>query len=1269
MSTIKKYFKAIILFLAFAICSVVFALNPSLSTYATMSYTYDSYNQIMSTVKMPKAKINASKGEKLEIPLLNTYFDNSAEVKYSIKVTDPAGQKYYYNVGEASNDSYFTFNTDKVTVSSLANGLYHIQYIINANSYKFYSRDFTVTVENVSYELDFTIIEEGDKQGQKVLLPKQVKQNSAAIQLPVARVKITGSDDEGVVVQPRVYRNGAELARKDGANNGSDFYTVEGVNYINPTTVGKYTVEYVSDKGSNRPSYSRDILVSADFVAPTSEDIKINDFTVPSGIELGKKGIVLPKLTVNDKYNNNVDYNITQVEIAKVNSNIKQVLKATDNLTFDMTLSKFENATSYKDLVGEYTITYTIVDAYGNTATITNDRTKQAVHVTDSSDPKVYMAYAYDLDADGNPVTDENGEAKVNTNYNIEMRDKYGYAEIVMPAIYANDLVNEYKDLKLYRYIRIVQSGVTKYYYLDNMRMENGNLVEVHEGEDGYNYAQSYLAPEEEDNTGIGKYNQAVTFRFAKKDGEELESKFAGDYTLGYYVRSDGDNAIISQDNYLYASGTSFYKFTVADQPNVTTEADPSVKITNLNNSTTKRSDETVNIEIEASDENDKNLKNVAFYYYGDVKASIEDDLRTAINAVLTNKNSDASKKKCNVLEDSTFTMSEYEGFKIISNGKSNESKFEVKFDDYADQNKIIVGVISLNNENRFAVQTKVINIRTVNDAEAPTVSEIKDGGSFAKAENQIENGKTFEQNVEVTLPTVEFDDADNQLEIRSIYYIDKQISASDNVKYRATLGRKEADSDNDGKVEFTGGKIITDTAGNYYVIYTATDIAGNVTSVYFNFVVESNSSPKLTVHYSKPDGEKVNVSGNTITEDVGASIIFEQIVTLDGEDVTESATVNPIDVDTKDEALDWYHAGDTYTFNTPGTYYLTFSAQHNGKQTDDIAPIIVNIKEPTLSWVNLDSYTVKTTATPDELIELPCLTASYGLEVVECKPKVVGPDEKEIEVTLNTSGEQPVWQFTTYNNEHDHHNGEYKVTYQATVGEAKTPEQVYTIRVGDNVAPTITVPNKSTLEQDIVYTSGQTITYTIDLTRTWDNEKLVITVKNGDNLVYTCNTGLTITDIDDVHDTPVKLSWTDLTVTLSGTNVSGGTREYRINGTGECTLTLKIKDNYGNEQTETIKFNVVEKAEQTENNNNTVLGIVLIVISLIVLAGVILFFVFTGRGNGNNNKSNKKSSKAKATNQTQTEEEVVVENADNAEVESETSTANAENDTDTDKD
>ena len=114
-------------------------------------------------------------------------------------------------------------------------------------------------------------------------------------------------------------------------------------------------------------------------------------------VELGKKDITLPDVVVNNKDKDNVEHNVTKIVLSK-----GSISKTLTNNTFKFNMTKeFFGLDSYTaEMLGDWYVEYTIVDAYGNEKQI-----KVTIDgVKDNTKPEVFMAYDYDLDSNGMPV-------------------------------------------------------------------------------------------------------------------------------------------------------------------------------------------------------------------------------------------------------------------------------------------------------------------------------------------------------------------------------------------------------------------------------------------------------------------------------------------------------------------------------------------------------------------------------------------------------------------------------------------------------------------------------------------------------------------------------------------------------------------------------------------------------------------------------------------------------------------------------------------------
>lgn len=1233
---IKNYFKVILSFMAFALFSFIFAISPTMTAYADMQTAKTAYNLAINSVKMPKKTVNVAEGDKLEIPLLKSNWNGENPTNYTIRVIDPAGQKHDFEYSaistvadeedaqETTND-YFTLKDDKLVVNSLNNGTYDIVYIVTEGSKTYYSNTYSVVVKNVSYTLDFTV-QDGENKGLEVLLPANVKTSTTPIELPVGYVDKLVDDETtstGETASIVVMKNGT--VQEPGAT-GSAYTVSAGKHYLTPSEEGTYTIEYTYNKGSNPPTKTYTIVVSDDFVAPTAKDLTITTPTMPT-VELGDTDVTLPKLTVSDNLNNNVAYNLKSIKITNSNdSNVTKTLTNND-YTFNMT-KDFFGVESYKSLLGNYEVEYNIVDAYDNEKTIT----VVVKNVKDSTKPEVFMAYDYSVKngvAAAEFNDDDTVKTPVNTNYSVDLKSKYGYGELVLPAIYATDLVSNYDDFTFVRYIQ--NTNTKTIYYIDNKKMEDGKLADVNSGDEGYNYSAD---------ANIGKYNKAVTFKFAA-DGEDV-SKYAGEYTIGYYVVA---NTTEKQENYVYSTGTTRYSFTVLTTANSTEISTPTIEINNLKNNSSIDSDATVSVNVTSKDEEEKDtrIKNAVFYYYSTTSEnSLEADIATALEHVKANTESDYYKHKCNILDDGSFVaeMSNlgYKGFTLVDQDEDNNNQFNVELTNYTDESSVNIVAIAISDSSNIATDSRTLKINNLDESTVPEW-EITDYGTDFEDGEDVATDKVFGQGEIVTLPTVQFTDkndedeaGDSSLAMSVAYYIDAPDATDTGLSYKSPTGKQLFAN------KIVGGTIETTKAGTYYVVYTATDDAGNTSVVYFTFKVENTADPILTVGVT---GDDVTASGNTFTGNVGSVITFDPaLYTTDGDDITNAtgAVIN-YTINDGGKGLDFATTGEdmTYIFNDEGEYTVTFTASYNGREAIEKV-INISISMPTLAWdfdVTMPEY-----AKAGDTVTLPELTGTQGNKKAIVSVKVTDPDGQDVEVNQVYVDESTVWQFTTNSDS----KGTYKIVYTAQT-ETSTITKEYGIKVGDNVAPTFSMKYESELKKDIVYDGENSIEYAVKLNKT--NRTLIIVV-NGKEY----NTNLTITDKDDAGKTHTITSWSKLTVELlkDGTAISdyatddnnSNYKTYTISSKGEYTLKLTMTDSYDNEAVKEIKFNVVSKTEAKENND-TVIGAVLIVISLVILAGVILFFTFTGK-KGSGKKSRKSTKSPKNAKASKAEKEEVVE-------------------------
>lgn len=1255
MKSFTKYFKVILCFMAFAVASFLFAFAPTLSSYAALQTSISGYNMAIKAVKMPrKAYVDEATGaQSLRVPLLQTGNSWQDTAKYTIRVIDPSFTAHDYNVDGANGSTneadagYFTKikvngatvvkSTDEgydtaggdefVSINALNNGKYDIIYIMQEGDGEhvkhYYSNTYSITVENVSYSLDFSIQTEGASKGLKVLLPETVAKSSsdsAKIALPKANVKNSKSEEclENVTVAPKVFNDyGRELSEGEIFKKEGDTY------YLCPTTEGKYTIEYTYAYGNNPPKKSFTIEVVDGFTKPTSSDLTIATPTMPS-VELGQKEVKLPDVVVSNKTADNVEHNVVSIEISK--GNISK--KLTNNtFTFDMTKEFFDQASYTTAMLGDWSVRYTIQDAYGNEKSIT----MQLENVKDSTNPEVFMAYDYEVDATtGLPVNAD----KIDTTVATELKPQYGYNELYFPAIYAKDNVTAYNDFIFVRYIQSTRTDTI--YYIDNVMVKDGERHVITAESDTELASQMNASGD----TNIGSQNKAVKFDFNVEGDTEEEknakkSELAGEYKLGYYVLAKD---ITKQSSYLYSANTTMYTIEIlpSQTREITTTVEHTVEINNIKDGLSIASDGTLSVNITANEKKrgesttyaDKRLKTAVFYYYTTTSTNVKEDIKTIFDSIKTDRATNNVYYGSEHIIDSeafkTAMKAKFTGFEYAE--LKNKNNYELTLKDYQSSygKQAHVIAISVDDDGNISLADKLLNIKDMNDVTAPAWTLLSGVGhehSFTDTALEVKQGTVVE------LPDIAFTDDDKTLSMNVSYYVNTPINDLTGLDYKAPIGKNYKNVN--GESIIYGGQIKTDIVGEYHVVYSATDDAGNTTYVYFTFKVTPDADPILKVSAT---GEDITVSGaSSITGEIGMQVNFDAV--LWSNDLTQNLTNESgvvIDYTVEDGGKKWSTGDDatSFIFSEQGDYYITFTASYESYSIES-QKFTISVSRPDLEWnetLNEKDYNY---APKDSWVSLPDLSASQGdiKAKVELKVTFKGENQTVKKEIINGT---TVWRFKT----NATLTGDYKVEYTATTAYSSIKKS-FTIKVGDNVPPVISMEHVADLEQDLIYdgkTSIEMKVYLVPTSTSSAERQLKITITNGSD-VKTYDTKLKITDKDENGEVK-EINWNSLTVELmngsstmsaSTSNDQRYTKTYSISSTGDYKLVLKVTDSNSNTTTKEIKFTVKTETE-VEKKNDTVVGVVLIVLSLVVLAGVILFFALTGKGKGGSSKS--KSSK-----------------------------------------
>lgn len=446
----------------------------------------------------------------------------------------------------------------------------------------------------------------------------------------------------------------------------------------------------------------------------------------------------------------------------------------------------------------------------------------------------------------------------------------------------------------------------------------------------------------------------------------------------------------------------------------------------------------------------------------------------------------------------------------------------------------------------------------------------------------------------------------------------------------------------------FPGIKFYPDNAdsdNNYTVTYRIKDGASNVVNYSFVLVHATDKDAPVisglvgssaTLELGEVYKFNIKATDNTVT---ASSIVFRAtVVNEEGKDVSnwfnpsrltfsprEAGTYtvsiraydgDPDDVDTNisEEKVFTVNVVDTLK---PVVEYVvlengmsdTILVRESQITTENANTTYPTVKLPTVSgtdqWsANKVDGLVKDTTEVTVTVSAPSTDANSVKEYTFDKQ---GNIQNGVENTLNFVKTGDFFYFTPTTR------GAYTVTYSAKDAAGnEAVSKVITVKVGDTEKPTVELTNAfaKLLENGFVIGSNDTLAINnnaivVDSTKTVDYESLC-QIKVSDNYGFNSNTD------EDMHVELVEVR-TSITnsngTTVQPTESEDSLIHYTFTTSGTYTLTLTVSDKIGNQRVFTKQFYVTTK-EATQSNASTVVGIVLIAVSAVVLAGVIVYFV-----------------------------------------------------------
>ena len=526
--------------------------------------------------------------------------------------------------------------------------------------------------------------------------------------------------------------------------------------------------------------------------------------------------------------------------------------------------------------------------------------------------------------------------------------------------------------------------------------------------------------------------------------------------------------------------------------------------------------------------------------------------------------------------------------------------------------------VLELNDSNKYVIDTNdapagatkvTIYAKAINDSENETIVEeeiaLKSpdyGVAMPTIDSVVEEAGysyTYVQGENITIPKVIFKD-ETTTDGTGVDALNASISVKctdgngvvTNYTAQDIWSIKAGDYLYVSNANFTAA-----TVGTYQVAVKALDAAGNTVVKFFEYNV-TDAAYTGSLRF-----KDIGITDTTLELGSTYKLLQAQI---------QGANANNYGyyVTCKTAAGDYELNKSEFKPNAIGEYKLQYVMYKLGDVTDTVADETVEFtvkvedtKGPKIN-VNWETEVLNDTVATKSILPayekgtkmlIPMFSASdmSGLDmdkstitISSSKTSRTIEMSKMLEEYTNGKSNQTGLMYYTFAND-----AEYTITYTAYDKQGNYTTLSKTIKIGDLVAPTLIVDDKIASE---TYNIGDTLT--IDL---------------ADTLNY-----ITVAD-----NKTTDISKNDVTVTLYVNNTevkkssaSTATKYiFDLSEAGEYELKFSVKDDAGIETTQTKTF-TISAATGSNMTSTEVVGTILIVVSVVVLAGVVVYFIVSKR-------------------------------------------------------
>lgn len=476
------------------------------------------------------------------------------------------------------------------------------------------------------------------------------------------------------------------------------------------------------------------------------------------------------------------------------------------------------------------------------------------------------------------------------------------------------------------------------------------------------------------------------------------------------------------------------------------------------------------------------------------------------------------------------------------------------------------IRVETKNDDGAIGTMTKTIEVLDITDTTLPSL--------VGTPEDYDDMNDINDQFNEITLPTMTFTDD-------KVDYLSVVIKVYDKDGKSVAVSGKKLEKVTGG-LKVSGAKFKASKSGNYRVSYVVTDIAGNTFLYTF----------------------KTNEVRATVAPTIVKPIFDESVQTLE---LGESLTL----------PIPSIKNGDGEEVNDPDYTVEVVSAE------GEYEPIILGKFRPLTTGKFVIQYTVR-----DGSLETK--SALYTIDVVNTLAPTIANEFKEFEkLEKNASMSIPRVNVSTNGvNDVDWSKSKIEVLYNGSVYKTLELDKTYDTQDAENEAYNYTFRRDGTytIKYTVVDTVGNTATKSFAV-KVGDTEKPTLELdssidfsdrKTGSTLVID---PAKITVKDNV-DTGINI-FDDLKIVVKNTTTgeeisnkfTNSTRvegyEYNLSEVGTYQVTFTLTDEAGNVTTLVKEFAVTAEGADKEFPTE-VLGIILLVLAILILGGVVAYFIIT---------------------------------------------------------